>query len=137
MEQKKIAHILCHTEQDTGQKIEIFPSEQWQTAGGKKGFYRVRIDRIWHCEDGEKYSFLSPEQLSELIISHLNLEMAKPEPKPAFRARQHISVKGPNGWTRGMIGSDPILGPDKRWRVWVRGYGFSKFYLCDKQEDKL
>ncbi|WP_027178216.1 hypothetical protein [Maridesulfovibrio bastinii] len=129
MKQKKSAHILCHTLHKIGPKIEIFPAEQWDKPGAKEGLFRLRIDRIWYCKDN-KYTFLTPSQIGEVVMEQLGLVEPKTEPKPQLKRRQRVSVQGLNSWTMGITGSDPIQGVDGRWRIWVSGYGFSKFYLC-------
>ncbi len=131
MEQHKTAHVLCYPGNETGPKIEIFPAEQWDRPGAREGFYRIRIDRLWHCAD-VKFTFLSPEQIGELLVSQLGLVEPVPDQKPDIRLKQRVSVLGQSGWTMGIIGSTPIQGSDGRWRVWVTGYGFKDFFLCEE-----
>lgn len=131
MKQKKIAHILCHTLQKVGPKIEIYPAEQWNKTEAKEGLYRLRIDRKWYCSNGRKYTFLTPEELGQVIVAHIGINAPEAEAKPIFKHGQRVSVRGPNSWTMGIIGSTPIQGPDGHWRVWVSGYGIKKFYFCE------
>lgn len=132
MKQQKNAHILCHTLHETGPKIELFPAEQWNRPGAKAGFYRVRIDRLWHCTDGKKYTFMTPSQIGELVVQQLGLSEPEPDDKPDMEPRQCVWIMGKQDWVMGYTVTEPIQGPDKRWRIWIRGYDFAGYYFCEE-----
>lgn len=132
MDQQKIAHVLCHKDgEDAGPKLEVFPSEQWNRPGAKPGYYRLRKDRLWVMEPA-KYTFMPPSRVGEIVVESLALVEPEPDNRPNMKVRQRVTVLGPNGWTMGMTGSDPIQGMDGRWRIWVRGHGFSGFFFCEE-----
>jgi len=132
MKQQKIAHVLCHKDGETaGPKLEIFPSEQWKKPRAKVGYYRLRKDRLWVMQ-GEKYTFMPPSKIGEIVVQSLGLVEPEPENVPELRPQQRVTVLGPNGWTMGITVTDPIQGPDGQWQIWVRGYGFAGFYLCEE-----
>lgn len=93
MEKRKFSSSICvKNNAKTTQKIELFPSEQWQD--GPAGCYRVRINRKWHhTPEGKVYC--TPATVMHLVTS-LALDTLPQLPEaPIIPCRSRVSA--PNG----------------------------------------
>jgi len=130
MAEKRIfsSSICVKTSATTLSKLELFPAEQWDD--GPAGCYRVRENRRWIDLPEGGRCFLTPKQLSELVVERLT------GARPAFVSEKPDLPKGtpvrvPNKkvidgrplYDITKTVSDPIRLFDGRWHVAVLLYG--------------
>lgn len=99
--------------------VELFPATLFPGGSGLADRYRVRVDRTWHMPGGEKYVFmLLAEALA--VAGWSCPEPPRPELARGCRRRFRPGrCVGPHEAV--VVETDPFLGPDGRWRVFVLG----------------
>ncbi len=125
---KKEMSILLLTKRKTDAKIDLFSASEWpDVPGASPDLFRLRVDGRWFCRDGEKYTFLSLEgvsnELRRLIGEQLGHERQCFE-RPNIASGHPVRV--PKGKLAGEVLYDlsraatpPIQGIDGRWYIGV------------------
>jgi hypothetical protein len=101
---------------------ELYPAGLFPGGQDLPDRYRVRINRAWYAPDGVKYAFLPlPDALAVAGWPH----EAAPRPRLGRGDRRRLLLGGADGGTAlyeaVVVMTDPIQGPDGRWRVFLVG----------------
>ncbi|MHC1792035.1 hypothetical protein [Solidesulfovibrio sp.] len=106
-----------------GRRIgELYPANLFPGGEGLDDLYRVRIDRAWHAPAGVKYAFLP---LADALAVAGWPREAAPRPRLGRGDRRRLLLgradDGTTLYEAVVVMTDPIQGPDGRWRVFLVG----------------
>lgn len=118
--------------------VELFPARLFPGGEQLDGQYRVRVGRAWLRSTEQRYVFLSYAEvfgwlisLSEKVApssSPSSVPVSAAEPRPDLergcRRRLLLDRPGPDGqplYEGVVVMTDPLQGPDGRWRVFLVG----------------
>ena len=109
---------------------ELYPANLFPVGQDLPDRYRVRIDRAWYAPEGVKYVFLS---LSDALVVAGWPREAAPRPRLGRGDRRRLLLgqadDGTAVYEAVVVMTDPIQGPDGRWRVFL--VGRREPVLCD------
>ena len=102
---------------------ELFPAEMFPGGAELPGCYRVRLNRAWYAPGGLKYVFL-PLADALAVAGWPRQDAPRPALTRGCRVRVpngHVTPEGVAMYDLTVVATDPIQGPDGRWRVFVVG----------------
>lgn len=109
---------------------ELYPASLFPGGAGLDDLYRVRVDRVWYAPAGVKYAFLPMSDA--LAVAGWPCEAA-PRPRLGRGDRRRLLLgradDGTALYEAVVVMTDPIQGPDGRWRVFL--VGRREPVLCD------
>ena len=100
---------------------ELYPASLFPGGAGLDDLYRVRVDRVWYAPGGEKYAFL-PLADALAVAGWPRQEEARPALEKGCRRRLLLGTVDDEPIYESVVCmTDPIQGPDGRWRVFLVG----------------
>jgi hypothetical protein len=100
---------------------ELYPASLFPGGAGLDDLYRVRVDRVWYAPGGHKYCFL-PLGEALAVAGWPRQEEARPNLEKGCRRRLLLGTVDDEPLFESVVCmTDPIQGPDGRWRVFLVG----------------
>ncbi len=101
---------------------ELFSAALFPGGEGLVDRYRVRVDRAWYAPEGLKYAFL-PLAEALAVAGWPREDTPRPELRRGDRRRLLLgrADDGTGLYEAVVAMTDPIQGPDGRWRVFLVG----------------